>query len=281
VEVEDYRRAAREQWEGSAAGWAARRDLVQRSAMPVSRWLVDAIHPQPGHTVLELAAGPGDTGFLAAELILPGGRLISSDFAEPMLEAARARAEELGVSNVEFRELDAEWLDLDTASVDGVLCRWGFMLVADPAAALREARRVLRPGGRVALAAWDAREHNPWVTAAGDELVERGLAPPVDPAAPGMFALAPPGRIAELLEGAGFAEVEVDPLDFEWRYGSFEEWWEVSLDLGRPLAVLVASRSSDEVGELRAGMRRRLEPWIGADGTLVVPARTLVATASA
>ncbi len=79
-----------------------------------------------------------------------------------MLEGARARALELGLSNIEFKVLNAEWIDLPLASVDAVLCRWGYMLMADPAAALAETRRVLRPGGRVALAVWDALEANPW-----------------------------------------------------------------------------------------------------------------------
>ena len=131
---------------------SARPSSATRS--PVSQWLLDAAHLQPGHTVLELAAGPADTGLLAAELVAPGGKAIITDNAEAMIEAATARAEEVGATNVEIRPMEAEWIDLPTASVDAVLCRWGYMLLADPEAALRETRRVLRPGGRVALAAW-------------------------------------------------------------------------------------------------------------------------------
>ncbi len=80
-----------------------------------------------------------------------------------MVEAAKENAARLGVTNVEAKAMEAEWIDLSTATVDGVLCRWGYMLLADPEAALRETRRVLRPDGRVALAAWDAPERNPWM----------------------------------------------------------------------------------------------------------------------
>src|SRR5205807_4379208 len=102
-------------------------------------------HLQPGQRVLELAAGPGDTGFMASELVSPAGTLISTDAVEPMLDVARERARAMGVSNVEFRRLDLQWIDLETASVDAVICRWGLMFASDPAAALQEIRRVLRP----------------------------------------------------------------------------------------------------------------------------------------
>src|SRR3954465_15361411 len=103
---------------------------MQAAFEPVSHWMVDAIAPQPGHTVLELAAGPGDTGFLAAELIQPGGTLISSDFSPEMLSVPQRRAEALGVPNVRFRQIDPERsIDLDAAGVDGVLSRWGYMLM--------------------------------------------------------------------------------------------------------------------------------------------------------
>src|SRR5690242_3337456 len=139
---------------------------MQASAAVVSTWLVDHVDPQPGQTILELAAGPGDTGLMAAELVRPGGRLISTDASQEMLDVARRRADELGLDNVEFKVMEGEWIDLQTATVDGVLCRWGYMLMLDPEAALRETRRVLRPGGRVALAAWAAPELNPNMTLA-------------------------------------------------------------------------------------------------------------------
>src|ERR671923_2453460 len=111
-DADAYRAGARDTWERASVGWRERRAALQAVAMPVSRWMADAVRPQPGHRVLELAAGPGDTGLLVAELIAPGGTLISSDASEGMLEIARTRAAELDVQNVEFRVLDAEWIDL-------------------------------------------------------------------------------------------------------------------------------------------------------------------------
>src|SRR5919197_4126079 len=127
----------RARWARAAAGWEEYADFYRRPAMPVSTWMIDAIAPQPGHTILELAAGIGDTGFLAAELIQPGGTLICSDIVPEMLSAAQRRAEALGIRNVRFRQIDAQRpIDQAAASLDAVLCRWGFMLMDDPDAAL-------------------------------------------------------------------------------------------------------------------------------------------------
>jgi SAM-dependent methyltransferase len=276
-----FRSASRERWEAVAPGWETRRAQLQQAAEPVSQWMVEAIAPQPGHTVLELAAGVGDTGFLAAELVCPGGRVITTDGAEPMLEAARRRAAELGLDNVECRAMEAEWIDLPTADVDGVLCRWGYMLLADPETALRETRRVLRPGGRVALAAWDAPQHNPWVAETGAELLARGLTEQADPEAPGMFAFAPAGRIADLLHATGFDDVRVDAVDLAFRAPSFDEWWEYQFDTSPALREALAGASPVQRDAVHEAVERRLTAWTRDDGSLEIPGRTLVASASA
>src|SRR5271165_4706059 len=202
-------------WEEAAPGWVRRQEAIRELGAPVSAWMLDAALLEPGGRVLELAAGLGETGMLAAELVAPTGGVIISDQADAMLDGARARAAELGLSNVEFQVLGAEWIDLPLASLDAVLCRWGYMLLADPRAALIETRRVLRPGGRVALAVWDAIEHNPWALLPAAELLERGLTGPPAPGAPGPFALGDPERVRELLAEAGFAEIDVQAVDIE------------------------------------------------------------------
>jgi SAM-dependent methyltransferase len=247
----------------------------------VSAWLVDAIEPQPGHRVLELAAGSGDTGFLAAELIQPGGTLISSDVVDEMLEQARARAAELGIGNVEFRTIDAEWIDVGTAELDGVLARWVYMLLADPATALGETRRVLRPGGRVALAAWAGPEANPWAAAPMAELAAMGAVDPPDLDAPNMFAFRDPARIRELLEQAGFTDIAIEQIPIVYRFASLDDWWDTQLDLSTSLAESVGALTPAQRDDLRDAIDARLSEHVAEDGSVALPGLTHVAAASA
>ncbi len=226
MDPDAYRAESRERWDRAAAGWESRRAAMQASALPVSQWLVDAVDPRPGEIVLEVAGGLGDTGLLAAERVVPGGRVLITDGAGAMVEAARRNIAARGIANAEARVMEAEWLDLSAATVDAIVSRWGYMLLADPESALRDARRVLKPGGRIALAAWTALEANPWIGVIQRELLARGLAPAPAPGAPGMFAFAPDGRAADLLASAGFQDVEIATVDFTQDAESLDAWWE-------------------------------------------------------
>jgi SAM-dependent methyltransferase len=268
-------------WEEAAPGWVRRQEAIRSLGTPVSEWMLDSVSLRPGQRVLELAAGLGETGMLAASLVAPTGGVIVSDQADAMLDGARARAAELGLSNVEFQVLGAEWIDLPLASVDAVLCRWGYMLLADPPAALVETRRVLRPGGRVALAVWDGAQQNPWAVLPMLELLDRGLSKTPSPGTPGPFALGDPGLLRGLLEQAGFTEIDVQALELEQRHASFEVFWETTLDLSRNFHDAVLSRPEPEIAEIRSGVASRLAPYTSSDGTIAIPARTLVASASA
>ena len=281
IEPEEQRAASRDMWERAAEGWGSRADRVREWGMPVSATMVDALALQPGQTVLELAAGPGDTGFMAAELIQPGGRLISSDGAEAMLEVARQRAAAQGIRNAEFRQLELEWIDLETGSVDAVLCRWGIMLIVDPEAAAKEIRRVLRSGGRAAFAVWDRPDANPWATIPSQAMIELGMAEPPDPNAPGMFRLAGDGALVELLESAGFTEVKVAPVSLDRRYEAAEEFVSETLELSPMMRRSLADASDDDRRRVSDRILEATKAYAGDDGSVVLPGSSLVAVASA
>ena len=270
-----------ERWERAARGWGNRADRVREWGMPVSAWMIEHLALQPGQRVLELAAGPGDTGFLAAELVAPGGTLISSDASSAMLKVARERARRLGIGNVEFQQLELEWIDLPTASVDAVACRWGVMLTLDPGAALREMRRVLAPGGRIALSVWDAPDRNPWATIPSRALIDLGHSSPPDPNAPGMFALADAGRLCELVADAGFVDVLVESVAVTRRYRHVHEFVEEQAELSMMFASAFDPLTSEQKIEVERTMAELAQPFSARDGSLELPGRALVAAAGA
>jgi SAM-dependent methyltransferase len=278
VELDEYRRNSRQAWGSVAPAWERWRTYAEACWAPVREWMLREVGPRPGDTVLELSAGGGETGLQAAAAVGDTGRLISTDFSPEMVEAARRRGAALGVANAEFRVLDAERLDLGAASVDRVLCRFGYMLMADPAAALAETRRVLRRGGRVALAVWGPAERNPWSGVRAQLLVERGYLPPPEPGAPGPFTMGSEDRIRELLGGAGLRALRLEEVAVRFPFRDLDEYVTWGSETAPGFASVVAQASADELAALRAELGQRLSPYATPEG-LELPGVTLCAAA--
>jgi ubiquinone/menaquinone biosynthesis C-methylase UbiE len=270
MDLQTYRETSLQTWDAMAPGWEERREWMLGITGAINEWLVDRVDPQPGETILDVAAGTGDLGFLAAERVGDGGKVICTDFSSEMIEAARRNGERRGLGNVEYRVLDAERMDLEDDGVDGVLSRWGYMLMADPASALSETRRVLRDGSTLAFAVWQTPDRNPWAAVPGMTLVQRGHMPPPEPGAPGIFALGEADRIAELVTGAGFEEPTVEELAFEWRYAG-HDLWDTLTRLAGPLARVINELPEDEKQRTRAAIEGGLAEYRQGD-ELVVPA---------
>jgi SAM-dependent methyltransferase len=279
MDRDEYKRTSLENWQTIAAGWERRREQIEQTTRPVTEWMVRALDPQPGDTVLEVAAGPGDVGFAAAPLLGEEGRLISSDFSSEMVEVARRRAAELGLRNVEHRQIDAEDIALEDDSVDGALCRFGLMLMPDPEAAVAEIRRVLRRGGRLAIAVWSTAQRNPWISIAGRILDELGHAPPTDPDAPGPWVLADHERLRDLLAGGGFSAVHIEEVPILLTYVDVDDYVAVSTETSGMLARIWREVSDEEQEVITARLSEDFEPF-AVDGGYELPGVAVVASAS-
>jgi SAM-dependent methyltransferase len=266
MSVEEYRRRALENWETMAAGWGRRAEEIDATCARMTEWLIAALAPKQGDIVLELAAGPGTMGLAASPLVGEGGRVIATDFSPAMVEVARRRADRLGVTNVEHVVMSADGLELEDGSADGVVCRFGFMLMPDPAAAFAETRRVLRPGGRLAFAVWRGPEQNPWVSIAGRMLVERGVVPPPEPGAPGMFVLADDERLRGVVEGAGFAIERLEDVGADFHWDDVDDFIEVARETGGQFGKAWDSASEEEQAAMKAELEQRFEPFRAEDG---------------
>jgi SAM-dependent methyltransferase len=195
-----------------------------------------------------------------------------------MVDVARRRGAELGLDNVDYRVMDAERIELDPRSVDGVLCQSGYMLMPDPAAALSETRRVLRAGGRLALSVWGGPEDNPWASVAGRILVERGHMPPPQPGAPGVFSMAGE-RTRALLEGAGFTAVRTEEVGMRWVFRDLEDYETWLTEVAGAFALAIRGLPDGEREVFRSRLEEAVRPY-AADEGYVLPGVALCAIAS-
>lgn len=276
----EYQEASREQWDSSAGSWkrAAEEEETGASA-DATEWMLEAAGLQPGERVLELACGAGRVGLQAAGKVGPEATVLCSDFSEAMVAAVRERAERLEASNVSARVLDAQDLDLEGEPFDAVLCRFGYMLMADPLQALRETGRALRPGGRLVLAVWGEAAGNPWLATILDAVMAHLNAPPPEPGMPGPFALGDQARLRNLLEEAGLADVQVTAIETKQAYDSSAAWWEELLDVSGPLAAVLNALPDADQTAIREAALARAADFVAADGSVVFPATITAARA--
>ena len=277
---DDYRAASKQMWSTAAGGWSDHAEQLEDGPPGVAgAWMADAIDPQPGDRVLELASGAAGVGLRVAEKVAPEGKVVLSDFAEPMVEGIRRRIAARDLGNVEARVLDAEDLDVSDAEFDAVLCRFGYMLTSDPAGALSETQRVLVPGGRLALGVWGSAEVNPWLGLPMKTLMDHLGAPPPEPGAPGPCSLGDRERLAELVEGAGFENVTVEELEAEDRFPDADAWWNRTLALAAPFTAALSQLAPESAHELEAKVKASADEYETDDGSLAFPAVVNVASA--
>jgi SAM-dependent methyltransferase len=257
-------------WSAVAGGWAEHAAYIDARSAPVTEAMLRRTDPRAGDRVLELACGPGGVGLAAAERVAPDGDVVLTDVVP-------ARAAALGHANVAARVRDLEAIDEPDGAYDVVLCREGLMFVPDPARAAAEIARVLRPGGRAAIAVWAARERNPWLGLVLDAVTEETGAPVPPPGVPGPFSLADPDGLVRLLADAGLAGITLDEIPVPLRAPTFDEWWARTTALAGPLAQRLAALPDDAARAVRERARRSTEPYATAAG-LELPGVTLLAS---
>ena len=142
-----------------------------------------------------------------------------------------------------------------------------------------ETRRVLRPGGRLALAVWSAPERNPWITIGFGLLVERGHLPPPEPGDPSPFAMSSEERTRTLLDSAGFTAVRTEAVPVRFVFRDFDDYTAYATDTGGPAALVLQGLPEDERDALKTQLRAALAPF-RADGGYELPGLALTALAS-
>jgi len=251
-------------WTSVAAGWRTHDPLIVKATTPVTQRMLQLAGVRPGSRVLDIAAGTGEPAIPAARMASPGGSVIATDFSTDMLAVAREKAARAGVTNVEFRQVDGEALDFADGTFDAVTIRFGLMFMPEPETCLGAVHRVLRPGGRVALATWASPDKNAWASIVAGILSKLANVPAPKPGAPGLFAFADPSRLTASLERAGFRDVKVEPVDVPIAdHDSPAQYLAFLLDIAGPLAVLWSQLTPEQQNEAQARISGQIT---GADG---------------
>jgi SAM-dependent methyltransferase len=274
-----YKNAQREQWNKDGAAWRRWNPTLDRWYGEPTRRMLDLARIRPGQRILDVAAGAGEPAVSAAERVGPHGYVLATDLSEGIVELARQVALERGQAQVETRAMDGEALDLPAASFDAVLCRLGLMYMPHPVTALREWRRVLREGGRVAVVVFSTPDRNPWGAVPASIIRRRAQLPPPAPGQPGPFSLGDPGVLEDAFRRAGFAQPEVHAVPVPHRAARAAEYVRVAREAFGGFNAMMAQLSPPEReaawNEIEASMRS-----FESHGGFEAPGECLVAAAT-
>ncbi|MER0443557.1 methyltransferase domain-containing protein [Streptomyces sp. Edi4] len=252
-------------WNGDEGQyWADHHDRWNAVNEGFNEPLLRAAAIAPGERVLDLGCGAGQTSRLAARRAHPG-QVLGLDLSAPELDRARALAAQEGLDNLRFERGDAQVHPFSPGSFDVALSRFGIMFFADPAAAFAHVRGALRPGGRLAFASLSAPERMDWAGLFAD-LRAFGPVPDFTVGAPGMFSLADPATIRQLLTGAGFDDVRVDLVTAQMNFGKDAADAAVFLAGSGPARSLLERLAPGEAERAREAMRQALARFEGPGG---------------
>jgi enediyne biosynthesis protein CalE5 len=258
--AEDLTKQQKMQWSAAAAGWERQDGWFEQHSRDLSGWLCEAVGIGPAMHTLDVACGAGQPAVTAAQRVTPEGHVTAIDLSPDMVAVTRRKAQRLGLDHLEAQEMDTQSLIFVDDTFDGATCRFGLMFCPDPVRGASEIRRVLKPKARFATAVWDVPAKNPFFTAIAGVLAEFVPGPPPDPAAPGVFRLAPPGELERVLRAAGFSDVSVEARPLVLTYGSREQYWQIQIDLAAPLRAAMAALGPEGVGRVKARVFEAIAP---------------------
>jgi len=261
--------SVREAWNSAAAGWDAGFDWYARNLASLAAWFCDRV-ASPGARVLDVACGTGLPAIAIAAKVGPIGHVVATDIAPQMLAAVGRRAGKEGLSNLDLREMDAQSLEFEAGSFDAVTCSCGLMLFADPVAALGEMRRVLVPGGCLAVAVWAQPADNPFFTIPAAAV--SALFPPADSnrKPPNGYSLGAPGQLDRTLAAAGLGDISVERIALTVELDSLDEYWRLYTSFVPGLADRLGALPAADIERARTILASGAAPfgdgrrfWIG------------------
>jgi SAM-dependent methyltransferase len=277
IDIKDQQRS---QWRDAADAWDWYFEWYSQAFAPLMAWCGDAIAAAPGMRVLDVAAGSGQPSLTIAPRLQPGGTILGIDFSPEMVAVAERRARQTGATNVSFRTMDAEQLELPDASFDAVTCACGLIFFPDAHRALAEMRRVLKPDGRVAIGVWDEPSKSSFVTIGGGAISQFHAPTPPNANSPGAFRFAKPDVLERVLRDAGFGDVTIASVAMPIEFESTQEYWEMFTECAAGIKTKISTLSKDDQEKLRRLVEELAAPHV-VNGRLRLVATPLCAVARA
>src|ERR1700675_757230 len=239
-------------WSASAPYWEKHREVIRQMFAPVTQALVEDAQIGSGREVLDVAAGPGEPALSLAALTGSEGKVFGIDPVPEMVEAARRAADYLGLRNAQFDAGFADHLPFPDDKFDAVVSRFGVMFFPAPVDGVREMLRVLKPGRKLALAAWHFAERNPFFYTL-QRVVDRYVdSPAPEPDAVGAFRFANPGKLLDVLGEAGAMAPSERLLHFDIQAPiSAEDFWTLRSEMSDTLREKLATLSSQQLAEVK------------------------------
>jgi len=264
-------------WNSSemAERWQQEAERRRQERAEATQRMLEAAGLKPGDRVLDVAAGTGDQSIFAARIVGPGGSVLATDISAEMLNIAARVAQQEELTNITTRVMDVEQLDLEDNAFDAVICRFGLMLIPHLQQALREIRRVLKPGGKLAALVWSSPENNPLFSLPFAVLSK--YAREASSRLPNPFALSDPTVFERELSEAGFYEVITRTIQFQSHYASLDAFLQSSAS--RITLGVMGQLGHLEQQQMLEEVRQALSQFEGSHG-LVAPGEVLLGVAS-
>lgn len=265
---ERFKRDQRDSWNAAAAGWEKWWGIFEKAAQRVSDRLVVLARVKPGSRVLDIATGTGEPAITAARVAAPSGHVIGIDQSAGMLAGAMRRASALGLTNVEFREGDAESFAIAERDFDAVLCRWGLMFVPDLDLAIRKIHGALKPSGWFATAVWASADRVPMISIAAERVRKIANLPPPPPGIPDPLRLADTGILKRSLTAAGFTELHQESIMVPFEFDSADAFLECRRDMSFAFRALLSGKPPEVQRQIEEAVLAEARAYVGSDGKM-------------
>jgi len=275
--MSDARTKQLRHWESVAGGWHDWFEWTVRNFAPLTEWFAaNGVWPS-GARVLDVACGSGYPALMGAARVGITGRIVAIDIASGMVARVSRRAAGMNVTNVELVEGDAESLPFGDEAFDAVTNAYGLMFADDVSRAVGEARRVLKPGGRFAVATWDDPAASSFFTAIGNVAADVLSLPQPVSGGPGPFRLASSVMLAAQLGAAGFSHVLIERKPMTFDLASADEYCRIFTDLA--WRSQIEARSSADLRRFTSAVAEAVRPF-AAGGRLRFVASSVCAVGS-